>query len=238
MLLLAVVPNGAAAVFNLLFNRQHIVEAIEGASATFFRIQTTINAIAFPLGMAAIVWMARSITSAVNGRSVGSPNDRVRLRRRALRLGHFAAVLGVAEWSVAGIAYPVAMHASVGHVPPRIYLWFLGSLVLCGLIAAAYPFMGITWFSLQVLYPPLAEEPIDERSEHDSLKALGVVARRYLVLAFLVPMLAVAALVLVEIRDRFALLMLSGGGSIGAVVVYAVFRALERDLEAWKRRLG
>ncbi|MBM4075333.1 MAG: serine/threonine protein kinase, partial [Planctomycetes bacterium] len=48
--LITVIPNIVAAVFNFLYNRGEILRLVPGSEPTFMRIQTIINAIAFPTG--------------------------------------------------------------------------------------------------------------------------------------------------------------------------------------------
>ena len=77
-------------------------------------------------------------------------------RRISLLMGHYTAIIGVVLWALAGLAYPIAIHSTSGDMPVRDYFHFFGSLVVCGMVAAAYPFFSITWYSLSTIYPMLS----------------------------------------------------------------------------------
>jgi hypothetical protein len=201
----------------------------------------TINAIAYPTGLGLLGFLAWTVTRglphAPNARNLDA-GRRTRLRHRCLRLGHFAAVIGVVEWTIAGFAYPVSIHATAGTMTPADYLHFIASLVLCGLIAAAYPFFGTTYYALRTLYPSLLEGNPPPAEDAPVLRRLDVLTGGYLALAALVPLLGVLALVLFPQDtpiERFALLVLALVGTGGFVTVFFwLYRRLQADLETRK----
>src|SRR5262249_53886263 len=182
VLVAAVFPNICAAVFNYFYNRREIVEHLQDSQKAFEQTQAAINAIAFPVGIFFVFWFTRPIAAAIRrarrgdeGASVPSaaaspqssrdktlPSDAsspggglFRLRQNCLRLGHLAAGISLALWLVAAPAYPIALQMEVGDVPASAYLHFVASLTLCGLIAAAYPFFGVSCLSVCSFYPAL-----------------------------------------------------------------------------------
>lgn len=163
----------------------------------------------------------------------------IKLRKRCLSLGHFIAILSIVEWSIAGIAYPVTMNVLTGSMEPGSYLHFFGSLVLCGLIAAAYPFFLATVFSLRVIYPCLVTGLHFDEYDAIGLKKVKSRSSTYLVIAALVPMLSVLGVVIVSMiqnsdtqTEKFALLVLGIVGVVGFYLVYRLYRRLQNDLDA------
>ena len=165
----------------------------------------------------------------------------IRLRvasRWCLGLGHAAAVIGAVEWTVAGVAYPIAIHLASGELLPEYYAHFLGSLVLCGLVSAAYPFFAVTQISFRVLYPQLIGQDFAAANDVQLLERLNQRCWFYFILAVSVPLAAIVVLEVLPVHSRFALLVLSGGTLIGIAGIYRVFRRLQNDIGAMLEALS
>lgn len=235
VLVAAVLPNVVAAVFNYFYNRLEIIEHLHDSRVAFERIQTTINLIAFPLGIFFVFWFMRPIAKRIQHPDDGSQDSAetsAQLRQQCLRLGHLAAGISLGLWLVAAPAYPIALHMGTGAVPFSASLHFIASLTLCGLIAAAYPFFSVACLAVSSFYPALVR--IDSMTEADAvnLQRLSRTSWLYLLLAATVPMLAVAILVLMGSQARFALGLLAVAGLAGFGLVFLQFRILQADLLA------
>ncbi len=167
---------------------------------------------------------------------LSAPDHGARIRRRALALGHYAALVGVALWVGAGPAYPVSLRVLEAQLQPIDYLHFCASLALCGLIAAAYPFFGVTWISVRVLYPALLRGQSAVEQDDATLSRLGRSAGLYLLVAGGVPLLGVALLVLsaqaTQVQNPAALGVLSIAGLAGFSIAYLLYVVIQRDLSA------
>ncbi len=227
-----IVPNAVAAVFNFLYNYGEIVARVPDAEPTFMRIQTIINLIAFPTGALCAGWLAGSVAKAtrVNRAMPLSAETLTAQRRRCLELGHLAVIVSLTLWLVAAPAYPLALHLLRGSVPGAVYVHFIASLALCGLIAAAYPFFGVSLIAVRSFYPMLLEWDSVTRDDVVALERLGRQTWLYLVLAASVPMLSVVCLVLSGQDRRFELVVLSVGGIIGFGIAVSAFRWLQGDI--------
>jgi serine/threonine protein kinase len=64
VVVITVLPNLIAAVFNFLYNRGEILQRLPHAEPTFMRIQSIINLIAFPTGALSACWLAGSVARA------------------------------------------------------------------------------------------------------------------------------------------------------------------------------
>ena len=100
-------------------------------------------------------------------------------------------MVGVIEWSIAGLAYPISVHFAAGSLPAIDYVHFFASLILCGLIAAAYPFFLITEFCLRVTYPCLLTGGLALADDVPTLNRLKRRSALYLLSGALAPFLGI-----------------------------------------------
>lgn len=237
LVLAALVPNALAAVFNYYYNRIEIIEHLKDAKDLFFRIQMVINAIAFPFGLGLAAWFAYPVATATrriiaHDPSAPSAEDLRWLRKRSLLLGHLAAWIGLSLWLLAAPAYPIALSMSRGSVHSDVWIHFVASLTLCGLVAATYPFFAVSCLSVGSLYPVLVRFETMTRDDQLSLARLSRSSWVYLLLTATVPLLAVGILVIVGSQARYALGILAAGGLVGLGIAFAFFRTLQADLTA------
>ena len=191
--------------------------------------------IAYPTGLGLIGWLTWLLLRFAADSETDSKSDlqkSIVMQKRCLRLGHYAALICTAEWIIAGIAYPISMHYAIGSLPATAYIHFLGSLILCGLIAASYPFFGVTYFSLHTIYPRLIQNSDFTQLAPDSYQQLKRLSWVYLIMAFLVPTLSIASLAMINLNDKIAIGILTVAGTLGAVSIFRVFQTLQADLDA------
>jgi hypothetical protein len=235
-LLAIVLPNALASVFNYNYNLRTIVLTDENRHQVFYTTAAIVNSVGFPLGLAIFLVLAQPVVRGLRQLRQGLPlsrEDLQRLRSRILHLGHYAALIGVSLWVLAGPVYPVSIHLWGGTMALSDYAYFTVSLCLGGLIAAAYPFFGVTFLFVRVLYPPLVQPGSTTAEDRALLQRLDGFAWRYLLLAVSVPMLALALALLVNRSQSESELLaqLSLGGLAGSVLAFWLFRTLQSDLE-------
>lgn len=229
----ALVPNILAAVFNFFYNYREIILRLEHSQQAFWNIQAVINSVAFPVGAGLAAYLAWPLVRHLLARGRHPPADLVALRRRALSLGHYVALIGITEWLIAGIAYPISLHVLAGPIGPGVYVHFLASLALCGLIAAAYPFFLITLLALRLFWPALVREG---ELTGDDCQALERAARRagvYLLVAGCVPALSMLLLAVTSMATQshnpIALVVLSAVGAVGFGGAFWMYRTIQHD---------
>jgi eukaryotic-like serine/threonine-protein kinase len=191
-------PNVLGGAFNYVHNLSEIVSKLGPLEPHFQLTQAVINGIAYPVGAVLFWYLGFSVYQGLKQSQAGTlPPDRSqKLRHRCLELGRLVALISVVEWSIAACAYPISLRIVNAELPISAMLRFFFSLLLCGLVAAAYPFFIVTLFSLRSLYPVLLLGDFD-RAATDA-PVLRQVGRRnavYLVGAALVPLLGIAALI-------------------------------------------
>ena len=131
---------------------------------------------------------------------------------------------------LAGAAYPAAMTWLGIELTQTDVLRFVASLTLCGLIAAAYPFLGISAIALDVFFPRLLKAGPPSQQDVAALAWLHQWTGRYLVLAISLPLLAVAILAVTgEQNDATTMALLSVGGFLALWPAFRVARRIQRD---------
>jgi hypothetical protein len=232
IVLVPLLVNAAGAAFNTAYNLAEVVPS--GAEAPFWRVQIIINGIAFPIGIAVLVVLASPLRRSLSGKASDQPargDQNQQARLRTLAMGHLVAVVGIVEWIIAGMLYPALMHWAGAPLAAHHYLHFMVSLTLCGMIAATYPFFGVTALAVREFYPRLL--PAEPPGEPDAAR-LAQLSRRtwgYLILAASLPMLAVVVLVLIgSERGRLALGILGAGSLLGFGLIFYLARAIQVDL--------
>ncbi len=237
--LAAAIPNGLAGWFNYEFNEKMIKENLHDVLPAFERTQMVINLITYPCGLAVLVGLAWWVVAGVREMREGGNVHPKRLRGMrwlALSLGHLTGSLGALIWVMAGIAYPISIQWVSGHMTTQGYIQFFASLLLCGLIAASYPFFGVTHIGLGVLYPALLLDDLSASDDVPTLERLRRQSLYYLIIAATVPLLSILVLVAFEsfmerVQFLVSLVALSTGGLFGFGLLFWRYRLLQRDLD-------
>jgi eukaryotic-like serine/threonine-protein kinase len=192
-------PNVLAGVFNYVHNLSEIVAKLGSLEADFQLTQGVINGVAYPVGCTLFWYLAytvyrRGVVKLQAGQL--GPQRSHTLRRRALVLGCLVALISIVEWTIAACVYPVSLRLIHADMPTAAMLRFFFSLLLCGLVAAAYPFFIVTFFSLRSLYPVFVVSDFEGAStDIDLLRRVGRWNGVFLVVAALAPFLAITALI-------------------------------------------
>ncbi len=231
IILISVIPNALAAIFNFRFNFVTMIEPLGDAAPFFKRVVLAINLTVFPLGIVYGWWLVRKEAAEVRRRAkFGATESAPRaLRRRCLRLGRYVAVLGIVLWTISGLIYPIAM-AAAGH-PLRgpFAIQFFFSLVAGGVVGAAYPFFGVTAMVTEVWYPALIRPHSVSTTDVPQFRWVERVSARYLVLAAAIPMFSLGVLALSGQTDKPGILVgLSLGGLALFWLVFLTWRRLHK----------
>jgi eukaryotic-like serine/threonine-protein kinase len=234
----AIIPNALAAVFNFKYNFQKIIQQLPDAQDAFDNVQLTINSIAFPLAIILCVWFARPLMRALrHAREVKVDTPDESARRRALRLGRFAALLGITEWVIAGLAYPISLHIITGGLDAKWYAHFFASLLICGMVAAAYPFFLLSVLAVRSFFPALLRGDALTAGDEAELQELSERSAWSLYLAGGVPAAGIMLLLLTnenpDANSTFALKILSAVGAVGFAFALGIARSLQHDIEAF-----
>ena len=231
----ALFPNAVAAVVNYFYNRTEIVDHLEQAQDVFWATKLIIDSTVFPLGAFLIVRACRPLARALAEPSRVAdlpPESQWVLKRRCLRMGRFASWYSMGLWLLAAPIYPFAIEMVVGDESLSDSVHFIVSVMFSGIIAGAYPFLGVTFLTVCSFYPAIIRIDTLTQRDHDALVWLGRASWFYLLLAASVPMLSVAILVATGSHAKWTLVTLASGGTVGLATAVLLFRTIQSDLAA------
>ncbi|MGF7122895.1 serine/threonine-protein kinase [Rhodococcus sp. BE178] len=237
------VPNALAAMYNYHHNQTLIIEELSPeAQQRFVEISQVINSTLFPLGFLLIVYFCRHVISVPRGLRKGKSYDAATLARAradTLLMGDRIVAVVFTLWLVAGIVFPVSLQFAAGSIPHGAYVHFLGSQIVCGAVAVAYPFFVVSFYAVRCLYPSLLPHGITSSSDERRLRGLDRRSTLYLAVAASVPLVGVAGVTFLSPDEIsvviYAVRVLCVGGVVAFVLVYWLFRLLEEDLRALER---
>src|SRR5262245_15350864 len=194
-----------------------------------------VNGILYPLGAALVIAFAMPVARALirlNRGEAVPPEQLAAARRRSLMLGHGVAVVGLALWLVAGLAFPVYIHLRTEGFAATGYVKFLLSMLACGIISCCIPFLATTWLSVRVYFPALLANSAPDAAEQRRLAALGRQAGYYLFTSPVAPLLAIL-LVMISVRDpRVPTVILVAVAIAGFAAAYITWQRIRADLHA------
>lgn len=243
----AIVPHIFAACFNYFYNETKIIRDLTALTTDqpdqsqllvdkFRMLVIVINLIAFSIAFGLCISYIKPIVRAIRRDGDRTGPSPAAARIRSLRLSRFVTILGITEWGIAGLAYPLALYLFAGSLDAVVPIYFIGSLVICGLLAAAYPFFLTATLTIRAYFPALLRHDCLTSQDVNRLQALSMQSAWSLYLAGGVP--AVGMLILIatgEGKDSLgglALLVLSVLGAIGFAFALCLSRTLQRDIEA------
>jgi hypothetical protein len=235
MLVAGIIPNALASFFNYVYNHQALIKPHGGDRERLFNnTALAVNFTGFPVALAAFIWLAWPVARGLRRLWAGEElavEELKPLRDRCLSLGHFAAGLGSALWVIAGPIYPISLH-----LEPDETVYFIVSLALGGLVAAAYPFFAVTFLSVRVVYPALVRPGSTRTDDRVRLERLDNSTWWYLLLAGSVPTVVISVALLAKPREEMWLLPYLGlGGFAGLALAFWLCRVLQRDLAVLKQ---
>jgi serine/threonine protein kinase len=242
VVLLAGLPNVLASAFNYALNVSELTTGLTHAlHVRFVQAQAAISGVAYVIGAIVFSYLGFSVYRGLKRCQAREPaTDQTRLsRRRGLRLGLLVAIVSLVEWSIAAGVDAIGlrvMHLDLSTAAMlRFFLWSL----MCACVAAAYPFFGITFFTLRSLYPAFLLSDL-EGAEQDEpvLKQLGRWNSIALVVAVMAPLLSVGALIIDKVINpdlihsdaELAMGCFSAVGLVGLLPIFWLYQSIQSDL--------
>lgn len=233
----AVAPHVPAAVFNFVYNDTAIIEQLsDQAKAAFQRIVVIINVVAFSIGIGCCLWYILPVRQALCPQDSDAQPSYAAARQRSLRLSRFVTALGITEWLIAGMAYPIALNSITDGLEAKWQAHLFTSLLVCGLVAAAYPFFLTATLAIRSYLPALMHQESLSRDDLADLRRLSDRSVWSLYLAGGVPAAGIMILLTTQEagdpRSAFALKVLSLLGAVGFAVTLNLAKSLQSDIEA------
>jgi hypothetical protein len=229
-------PNALAGRFNLLYNHHRIGQMkVVGLKERFDTVQVVVNCIAFSLGIIVGIWAVRRVARLL-GRD--KPDTAVKGGKDVLFFGWFISRLTLAEWSIAGIIFPVAMN--LGNKIPGLvgfYSHFFISLALCGIAAAVFPYFLLTALAVRVYFPALIRNGIVPGPHWHDLRRLRRLNLLHFALFVVVVMLGILLVTMSEsgAEQQWALKLVSAVGLIGFGAVFSLERYIDKNIDSLEK---
>ncbi|MGV9610755.1 serine/threonine protein kinase [Nocardia xishanensis] len=237
------VPNLLASAYNIDHNNMLMHSRQSAQTQRQFEIYSVItNGLGFAIGTVLLVYWARYLITVPHGLRRGVRYDQDVLRKArasAVRLGDRAALIIFTLWLLSGLVYPLALRGTTDQVSASDYTHFMILHTVSGVIAMTYPFLLTNFYIVRCIYPMFLGQGGIEPAEAEDLRALRRRSGLYLLLAASIPLIAVAGSTLLSTADLakiiVSLRIMSIASIVTFVVVYLLFRAMERDLDALRR---
>lgn len=235
IIVLTLIPNAISGVLNYLYNHEAVVQHMKNAEGVFHVLVAVLNSTLFTAGVLLGIYRMHRVCKYVwnaPARDALTDEECTRARVLATRLGHEAASIGVVLWTLGGILFPVLMHIGLNQGEFPMYIHFVSSLFLCGLIAAVYPFYIVTLLSLHRFYPLLVRLGSMHDEDRRALENLRRWSWIYLGLAALVPLFALFMLSMSQSSSRWAAASSAFIGIAGFAAAWFAVRRIQQDIDA------
>ena len=202
----ALFPNLILSVLNIAFNLRAIIASITASMPTdqaeyvrqvFLGVQlAVVNAVSYSLGIGICVAMSLPLARAAktNGRHLDSESW-LAVSRSGLWFPGRVGVVVLVLWIASGLVFPmwIDLASGGGQISLGIYLQFVTSQVLCGMIAAVMSFFLVAYVCVQALYPRIIPDEVDAGDARPDLDRLSYQVNRKFFVLVLVPFAAVMA---------------------------------------------
>lgn len=239
-LLAAIGPHLLAAAFNFAYNDVEIQQdpVLQAVTGEFQMTALVVNGIAFPIGFLFCIWYSKPVVVRLRQTADTATQDNIAsVRLRAFQLSRFVTVLGITEWLIAGMVYPIALNIlTKGLLETKWYFHFVGSLLICGLVAAAYPFFMTATLTIKSFLPSLLQSDRLRAADVTQLQRLSGQSTWSLYLAGGVPAVGMMILLMTSqtttANSSFALTVLSIAGAVGFALILSLSKSLQMDIEA------
>ncbi len=161
LILLAILPHlPIGSTVNIAYNAFRIVGHLSPTQQNVFQeLVVAYNGILYPLCLGWLAYVLRPVFVVWKA----SRNDEAALdaeqidaaRQRTTRWPFWAVTLAGIGWLPGGIFFPLALHVRAGPVEPWVFVHFLVSCTLSGLIAMTYSYFAIQFLATRIFYPNL-----------------------------------------------------------------------------------
>lgn len=226
------VPNAIAGVYGFIYNAQdtlgEMFEQVSGLKAFFQMLSTCVNLFAFPLAVFLVILFTKRVVQGLKRVERGvAPSDEDLFR--SLELAHRSAVVGGILWCVAAILYPTVLSSQYEEFTRREFGHFFVSHVICGSVAAIYPYFGLSAYAISVLYPKMTRATLEDGAFDDRVKRVVRRSEFYLLLACLVPLLGATLLLVTEEDAKQVMLIAIAATGLGLIAAFSAYRFILRQ---------
>lgn len=241
LLVVALLPQVLSSIVNIAYNALQIVSQLSAAQQeAFFRLVFVYNLLVYPLCIWLLcrqalpvlrLWSRLERWPTADGSQVSA------LRRRMLGWPEWTVLLSCLGWLPCAVVFPLGIGLLATPVELSVFVHFLISFTLSGLIALTYSFFLVQFVVLRVLYSRLWVDVQDLRATtRAELRGLPSRLRLFQLLAGAIPLAGAVLLVTFEpdLQDGRLVRLLAASlillGMAGFALTLAVNQRLSRLL--------
>ena len=162
LVVLVVLPQLAGSALNIPYNFTQIVQHLQEEQQVMFqRVVAAYNSVAYPLALAIMTWVVLKVWRpwrAMHGPLPLAVGEVATARRKALRLPLWVAGLTACGWLPGGVLFPAVIAARTEPLSAHVWMHFIASFTLSGLIALAYSLCGSQFVIQRALYPRIWDD--------------------------------------------------------------------------------
>jgi len=232
--MMILVPNTIAGIYGYRYNHQDTLQRwfveVEGLKVAFQTLATCINSIAFPLGVALVVYFTKRVIQGLRTTAAGQPASE-RALASSMELPHRAAMTGGLLWCVAAVLYPVLLSLWFPELSGREFGHFVLSHLICGGVAAIYPFFGLSVYVVSIVYPAMMRIQLSDSSFDRRIGKLTSRCERYLLLACLVPLVGAMLLLITEESAKHVMRIAIAASGLGLFAAFSAYRYIMRQCD-------
>jgi len=224
-------PNVAAGIFNYQYNAREIIGRHPSMVDDFRQLSYIVNATFFPCGLLAIVALARPVVAAIERAKRDLPGDAVAINS-LIALSRRAAIVGGGLWMLGGLVFALVLSFQHHQFPNIEAFHFVLSMLICGGVAAVYPFFGMTALATHVYYPLLISRTMQDPLFDKRAESIKSTIAAFLLEAAMIPMLAVILLVSRSVIAKDVIVVAVAASVLGLLAAFTVYRSV---VTAWER---
>lgn len=222
-------PNIAAGWFNYQYNQNEIMT--DEMRAGLDQIAMWVNAIAFPFAVGLMILCTKASAEALRAAREGKAVTAQQLRS-TLDLGHRAAIIGGACWTIAGVVYCILLRQRFSDFTSDQATHFFLSLLMCGGVAMIYPLFILGLIATRVYYPQMIRHTMVDPEFRSNARRMTDQSESYLLVAVLIPLFGLALMVFGESQSKGFMLTAIIAGIVG---LFGSFKAYRSIVETWGR---
>jgi len=197
----------------------------------FENLAIGVNAVAFPTAVLLLLWLLRPVVQGLKKADRGEPVEEHALRS-TWNIGFSAATIGAGFWALAGLIYPLALKLAYPGFATDECLHFFLSLLICGLVAWAYPFFGLASIAALVYYPRLMQPTMRDQAFEVRARKMDRRCARFLLIAAGIPLLAAVLVLTSDHKDsNWVTLAAVVATALGLAAAFTAYQCIRQALD-------
>lgn len=232
------VPNIFAMAFNYVYNFFALLGKHESdipqLKSFFNPLALVVSTVCLGVGIWFVVRLTKSFVNAIHKAKSNDTIDEQSIGS-ITRLGQNAALIGGSLWLVAGLVYPFALSWRFEELPTSECVRFFFSLVICGGVAAIYPYFGMTTLATLVYYPLLIKNSMEDRNFDHRAARVVQQSERFWLAAIAIPLLGIALLVFSDSAEKVVVFSAVAATGCGAILAMFAYRTIHLH---WRQKMS